>query len=131
MTFNLKKDMLLGVASSATQIEGGELGHSWNDWYHSGRIRDGSNPARANDHYNRWKEDADLMADMGIKIYRMGVEWACLCPTENKVDQAAIERYREELSYLRGKGISVLLTIHHFTNPIWFKKKAALQDRKT
>ena len=123
MTFNLKKDMLLGVASSATQIEGGELGHSWNDWYHSGRIRDGSNPARANDHYNRWKEDADLMADMGIKIYRMGVEWARLCPTENKVDQAAIERYREELSYLRGKGISVLLTIHHFTNPIWFEKK--------
>ncbi|MFZ2537610.1 MAG: family 1 glycosylhydrolase, partial [Oscillospiraceae bacterium] len=123
MNFKLKEGFLLGVASSATQIEGGECGHNWNDWYHRGNIMDGSDPTRATDHYNRWREDADLMAEMKIKIYRLGIEWARLCPSEDTVDESAVAHYREELTYLREKGISVLITIHHFTNPVWFEEK--------
>ncbi len=123
MPFKLKEDFLLGAATAATQIEGGECGHNWNDWYHRGKIKDGSNPARATDHYRRWREDADLMSAMGIKIYRLGIEWARLCPAEDRVDEAAVAHYREELAYLKKKGISILLTIHHFTNPMWFEKK--------
>lgn len=123
MTFKFREGLLLGAASAATQIEGGTLGHSWNDWYHSGEIRDGSNPALGIDHIERWKEDADLMSEMGIRICRLGVEWARICPDENRVDETAIEHYRQEMSYLRSKGISVLLTIHHFTNPMWFEAK--------
>lgn len=123
MTFKLKPGLLLGAATAATQIEGGECDHNWNDWYRRGKIKDGTNPARSDDHYNRWREDADLMADMGLKVYRFGIEWARICPAENTVDQSAIAHYREEMTYLRKKGISLLLTIHHFTNPMWFEKK--------
>jgi beta-glucosidase len=121
MTFKFKDGFTLGVASAATQIEGGDSNHNWNDWYHRGRIKDGSNPARATDHWNRWREDADLMAGMGVKAYRLGIEWARICPERDTVDQEAVAHYRQELSYLREKGISVLLTIHHFTNPMWFE----------
>lgn len=123
MVFELKPGLLLGAASAATQIEGGDSGHNWNDWYSRGNIKDRSNPARSTDHYNRWKEDADLMASMGLQIYRFGIEWARLCPTEDTVDEAAIAHYREEITYLKEKGINLLLTIHHFTNPMWFEKK--------
>lgn len=123
MAFKLKEGFLLGAASAATQIEGGECGHNWNDWYHRGNITDGSDPARSTGHYNLWREDADLMAEMGLKAYRLGIEWARLCPAEDKVDESAIEHYRKELAYLHEKGISVLLTIHHFTNPMWFEEK--------
>lgn len=121
MNLQFKDGFLLGAATAATQIEGGELGHTWNDWYHRGRIKDGSNPARATDHYNRWKEDADLMASMGLKVYRLGLEWARICPTQDSVDEAVVIHYREELLYLKQKGILPLLTIHHFTNPMWFE----------
>ncbi|HHW21514.1 MAG TPA: glycoside hydrolase family 1 protein [Clostridiaceae bacterium] len=123
MEFRLKPGLLLGAASAATQIEGGELGHNWNDWYARGNIKDRSNPARSTDHYNLWKEDADLMASMGLQIYRFGIEWARICPTEDMVDESAIAHYREEMEYLQKKGIKLLLTIHHFTNPMWFEKK--------
>jgi beta-glucosidase len=123
MPFKLKEGFLLGAASAATQIEGGDCGHNWNDWYKRGKITDGSDPARSTDHYNLWREDADLMAQMGIKIYRLGIEWARLCPAEDKIDESAVAHYREELLYLKEKGISPLLTIHHFTNPMWFEKK--------
>ena len=121
--FNFKPNLLLGVASSATQIEGGDLDHNWNDWYNRGKIKDGSDPARATDHYDRWREDADIMVAMGIQVYRFGIEWARLCPTQTRVDEAAIAHYRAEMTYLKEHGISLLLTIHHFTNPMWFEKK--------
>ncbi len=124
------KEFSLGAASAATQIEGGECGHNWNDWYHQGRIKDNSNPARATDHYNRWKQDADLMADMKIQHYRLGIEWARICPDEGRVDEAAVSHYRDELLYLKEKGISVLLTIHHFTNPMWFERKGAFTKKE-
>lgn len=125
MGFQLKEGMLLGAASAATQIEGGDTGHNWNDWYQKGKIKDGSDPARADDHYRRWKEDADLMAVMGIKIYRLGVEWSRLEPEEGVFDKEAVRHYRRELKYLKSLGIEPLLTIHHFTNPMWFEKKGA------
>ena len=42
--FELRPNMLLGVSSSATQVEGGELDHTWTDWCRKGNIKDGSLP---------------------------------------------------------------------------------------
>lgn len=123
MNFKLKKDMLLGAATAATQIEGGDTGSNWNDWFRRGHIKDGSDPTRADDHYLRWKEDADLLSEMGLQVYRMSIEWARICPAEDRIDRQVIQHYREEILYLKEKGIQVLLTIHHFTNPMWFEAK--------
>lgn len=125
-----KDQLSLGVASAATQIEGGECGHNWNDWYHKGKIKDQSDPANATNHYHLWEQDADLMAKMKIRHYRLGVEWARICPKEGEVDEAAIAHYRKELEALKEKGISVLLTIHHFTNPMWFEQKGGFTKKE-
>ena len=49
--FSFGDDFLLGVASAATQIEGGEGTNSWYDWYEKGHITDSSDPHIANEHY--------------------------------------------------------------------------------
>lgn len=123
MILQFKDNMKLGAASAATQIEGGALNHNWNDWYKKGKIKDGSNPENANRHYEKWKEDAELLKKMGISVYRMGLEWARIEPEEGKLDKKAVAHYREELTYLKELGIEPLLTIHHFTNPMWFEEK--------
>lgn len=123
--FIIPEGMEFGAASAATQIEGGECGHNWNDWYHKGHIKDGSDPARANKHYEHWKEDCDLMAKMGLEIYRMGIEWARIEPAEGEFDKAVLSHYREEIHYLKKLGIKPLLTLHHFTNPMWFEEKGS------
>ncbi len=130
MNLKLKQGMKLGVASAATQIEGGDCGHNWNAWFEKGKISDGSNPARANDHYNLWLDDANLMSEMGIKIYRLGLEWARIFPEEAVIDESVLSHYHQELTYLKEKGISVLLTIHHFTNPMWFEKKGGFSKKE-
>ncbi len=130
MELKFKDHFSLGVAAAATQIEGGECGHNWNDWYHKGKIKDHSDPAHATNHYHLWKQDADLMAEMKLSHYRMGIEWARICPRKGEVDEAAIAHYRMELIYLKEKGISVLLTIHHFTNPMWFEQKGGFTKKE-
>ena len=63
MKLRFPEGFMLGVSSASTQIEGGEVGSNWNDWYHKGHIKDGSDPAVANDHWNRWREDSDAQLD--------------------------------------------------------------------
>ena len=126
----LKLDIRLGVASAAAQIEGGSVAHTWSDWADKGRIKDGASPARADDHWNRWREDIDLMAGLGIRVYRLSVEWARLEPVQGAYDEEAVTRYRELLRYMRSRGIEPLLTVHHFTNPLWFEALGGFAEPK-
>ena len=123
MTFKLPETMLLGVSTASTQIEGGNVNSNWNDWYAQGKITDGTDPATGNDHWEKWQEDTELLSEMGLQLYRFSVEWARLMPQEGKVDETVVLRYRRELELLREKGIRSLLTIHHFSNPMWFEGK--------
>ena len=129
MEFRFPEGMLLGVSSAAAQIEGGEVNSNWNDWYHKGRIKDGSDPA-AHDHWARWQEDTELMAGLGVQVCRFGVEWARLLPQPNEPDESAVDHYRQELTALRERGIRPLITIHHFSEPMWFAEKGGFSRRE-
>lgn len=130
MRFSIPKGMLMGVSTASMQVEGGNVNANWNDWFDRGFIKDGTNPATGNDHWEKWQEDTELMSRMGLQLYRFSVEWARLIPREGQVDEAAVERYRQELLLLQEKGIRPLLTIHHFSNPMWFENKGAFEKRE-
>ena len=130
MRLQFPEGFLLGVSSASAQIEGGEVGSNWNDWYHQGRIKDDSDPAVADDHWNRWREDCALMAGLHLPIARMGVEWARIMPARGEIDETAIAHYRAELEYMRQLGIRPLLTIHHFSNPMWFERLGGFSKRE-
>ena len=130
MRLEFPRGFLLGVSSASAQIEGGEVGSNWNDWYHKGFIKDGSNPAVADDHWNRWREDCDLMARLGLPIARLGVEWARIMPRRGQPDEVAIAHYRQELEYMRSLGIRPLVTLHHFSNPMWFEQAGGFTKRE-
>ena len=55
----------------------------------------------ANDHYNRWRGDLELMAAMGIRHSRFGVEWSRIEPEEGRFDEEALAHYREEIAAMR------------------------------
>ena len=126
--FDLKPGLILGVSTSATQIDGGSLDHTWDDWYQSGRIKGGANPAIAADHRTRWREDILLMHRLGIGSYRFSIEWARIEPEEGQFDEAAIAHVKEELMLLIALSITPLVTLHHFTNPMWFEAKGGWEN---
>lgn len=125
-------DVLMGVATCAVQIEGGDRNNNWYDWAQQpGTIKDGSSPERATDHWRRWREDTDLMAQLGLQTYRMGLEWSRLEPEQGRFERDVVERYREEIRAVKAAGIVPLVTLHHFTNPSWLQRAGEWTQRST
>lgn len=129
--FSLPDDFLLGVATAATQIEGGDRNNNWYRWFEAGHVKDGSDPSVACDHWNRVGEDTALLAELGCHTYRLGVEWSRIEPEPNRYDEEAIAHYRDELQRLRDADIRPLLTIYHFSHPLWFEDMGGWMSRRS
>ena len=61
------------------------------------------------------------MKNIGVNAYRFSVEWSKIMPTINKIDQDAIDHYREVCIALIDSGLVPVVTLHHFTHPLWFE----------
>lgn len=120
--FSFPEGFDLGVSSAATQIDGGCKNSNWYEWYLKGHIKDSSDPDIATRHRDFLEEDTALMASMGIRHYRFGLEWARIEPEEGVFSDDEFMKLRAELGLLRENDIKPLLTIHHFSNPLWFEK---------
>lgn len=128
--FKLPANLELGCATAATQIEGGDKNNSWYEWaLKEGRIKDGGSPVRANNHWELYEQDIKLMADMGIQHYRFGIEWSRIEPEKGIFDEKAMEHYMNEIKLMLSYNIHPLVTLHHFTNPLWFEKMGAFETK--
>ncbi|MDR1852024.1 MAG: family 1 glycosylhydrolase [Propionibacteriaceae bacterium] len=119
----------LGVATAATQIEGGRVDSNWQHWADvPGNVADGSTPERAADHWNRVDQDLELLLDLNVKHYRMGLEWARIEPEPGVFSGPALDHYADELTELCASGIKPLVTLHHFNNPWWFEELGGFEN---
>ncbi|MFZ5801714.1 MAG: glycoside hydrolase family 1 protein [Candidatus Omnitrophota bacterium] len=112
---------LWGSATAAHQVEGNNRNNDWWGWETEGGVKHHSGAAC--DHWNRFHEDFDLIQKLGHSAYRFSIEWSRLEPREGEWDEAAASRYGEMLADLRRRGIEPIVTLHHFTNPVWFARK--------
>ena len=120
---------LWGAATSAYQIEGAvhQDGRGPSIWdtqcHHTDLVRDGHTGDVAADHYNRWADDVELMADLGLRAYRFSVAWPRIQPTgSGPVNQAGLDFYSRLVDRLLEKDITPALTLYHWDLP------QALQD---
>ena len=127
-----------GVASSAYQIEGatteGGRGESIWDRYCRvpGRVANGENGDVACDHYHRYLEDLDLMAGLGIGLYRFSIAWPRLFPNgKGTPNQAGIDFYRRLCEALRERGITPMATLYHWDLPQAIQDEGGWANRDT
>lgn len=123
MNFQLKPNLLLGAADAAAGTEGGLTNNNWYRWYAQGHIRDGADPSALADRFERWEEDAGLMAGMGLQCCRMDIAWSQVEPEDGVFDEAALARCRRMIQTLTDRGICPLLTLHHFSTPLWLEER--------
>ena len=81
------------------------------------------------DHYNRYKEDFDFIEKMHMNSYRFSVEWSRIEPTEGVWNSEAIAHYKTCLEELRRRKIEPVVTLLHFTLPVWFAQKGGFEKR--
>jgi beta-glucosidase len=108
-----------GTATAAHQIEGGNTNNDWWRWEHTQGSGVAEPSGDACDSWHRWREDADLVAGMGLDHYRFSLEWSRIEPAPGEWSIAALDHYRRLCDYLRDQNIDPVVTLHHFTTPTW------------
>ncbi len=114
---------LWGTATSAHQVEGNNTNNQWWEWEQlPNKIWHGDRSGLACDWWRRAEQDFALMQQLNLNTHRLSVEWSRIEPQPGHFDPAAIERYRQMLSDLRARGLKPMVTMHHFTNPLWLER---------
>ena len=120
---------LWGAATSAHQVEGDNKNSDWWAW-EPGHVKNGEVSGKSGDQYHLFEEDFNLVKKLNHNAHRLSIEWARIEPEQGKFDQTEIEHYRKVLTSLKEKNIKVMLTLHHFTNPMWFYKLDGWEKRE-
>jgi beta-glucosidase len=120
MVLSFPEGFLWGAAGSAHQIEGNNV--SSDLWELEGKGRLAERSGDACDSYHRWPEDLDIVRDVGLRAYRFSVEWARVEPVEGQVSKAQLAHYRRVIDGCLERGLTPVVTLHHFTSPRWFQR---------
>jgi len=152
MVFEFPKNFYWGSATSAHQVEGGNI-NDWSKWekanakrlakeakekwqpWQQKRFPEMFNPGnyisgQACDHYNRFEEDFDIAKSLGHNAYRFSLEWSRIEPEEGKFNDKEIEHYRKVILALRQRGVEPFVTLWHWTNPLWVREFGAEENKK-
>ena len=123
---------LWGTASSAHQHEGGNTNNQWSAWEQQpGRIWHGDVSGDACGWWHDIEPDLDRAQGLGLNSHRMSIEWSRIEPREGEWDTEATARYREMLIAVRARGLEPMITLHHFTNPLWLERVGAWVEPRT
>jgi len=112
---------LWGCAVAAHQVEGNNMNNNWWKWEQEGHTLDLSGVAC--DHYNRYKEDFGIARKLNLNSFRTSIEWSRVEPREGVWSSKEVEHYRRVLQEMRRRGLTPIITLHHFTDPLWFAEK--------
>jgi beta-glucosidase len=117
-------DFLWGTATAAYQVEGNNTNSDWWAWEQAdGRILHNHKSGRASDWWENAEVDLDTAADMGTNAHRLSLEWSRIESEPSVFDHYALDRYRQILQAMHKRGIEPMVTLHHFSNPLWLVEK--------
>lgn len=147
------RDFLWGASTAAHQVEG-DTHNQWSEWekQHAGELARGAEkrlgslpvwkairkqaekPAnyisgKGVDHYSRYRQDFDIAKKLNMNAFRFGLEWSRIEPEEGKWDEQVVGHYRKYIVALKRRGIEPVLTIWHWTLPVWFAAKGGFESR--
>ncbi len=130
MSVRFPDGFLWGAATAAYQIEGavredGRGESIWDRFSHTrGKIENGDTGDVACDHYHRWAEDVDLLAEVGISAYRFSLAWPRIQPDgRGRPNALGIAFYDRLVDRLLMRGVTPVVTLYHWDLP------QALEDR--
>jgi beta-glucosidase len=131
-TFHFPADFKWGVATAAHQVEGQNVLNDWWAWEQAdGHIKQGHTSGLACDWWENAEADFDRAAAIGLNALRLSVEWSRVEPRPGEFDESALERYSRMLQGLRARGVEPMVTLHHFTNPLWLAEQGGWENPET
>jgi beta-glucosidase len=128
---------LWGAATSSYQIEGawnedGKGESVWDNICHNTKIVKNTDTGDiACDHYHRYKEDIQIMKDLGLNAYRFSVSWPRIFPSgKGRINDKGVEFYDNLINELLANDIEPVITLYHWDLPISLHKVGGWENRE-
>lgn len=123
-TMTFPPDFLWGTATAAYQVEGNNTNSDWWAWeQEAGTILQGHRSGLASNWWQDAERDLATAVSLGTNAHRLSLEWSRIEPEPSVFDPAALDRYRQILQTMVDGGIEPMVTLHHFSNPLWLVEK--------
>jgi beta-glucosidase len=129
-------NFLWGTATASYQIEGaahedGRGESIWDRFSHTpGLVKNNDTGDVACDHYHLYKEDVQLMKQLGVKAYRFSVAWPRILPTgSGSVNQAGLDFYSRLVDELLKADIQPFATLYHWDLPVELEDRGGWTNR--
>lgn len=122
------KGFVWGAATAAHQVEGGNTNSDCWALEHTTPSLFREPSGEAVDQWHRFDDDVAVLAALGLKAYRFGIEWARIEPEEGVFSQSALDHYQRCIDACRKRGVLPIPTFHHFTLPLWQAKSGGFTD---
>lgn len=124
---------LWGVATSAYQIEGDSRSRGRSNWddfcTKPGAVFEGHDANRASGHVRRLDEDLDLIAALGVDVYRFSLSWPRLLPNgTGQVSTDGLAFYDRLIEGLLRRGVEPLVTLFHWDYPAELETRGAWRN---
>jgi beta-glucosidase len=125
----LPDDFLWGVATSGFQSEGSSPDSNWRRYSDSGRTHDAIE--NSVDFRHRYAEDIARAADLGVDVFRFGVEWARVEPAPGVWDETELRYYDDVVQEITRRGMTPMITLDHWVYPGWVADQGGWADPDT
>ena len=119
MATTFPEGFVWGTATAAHQTEGGNWNNDWWAWEHDPNTVCEEPSGDACDHYWRYPQDLDLLAELGFGAYRFSLEWSRIEPEDGELSSAQLDHYARMIDACRERELLPIVTFHHFTTPRW------------
>ena len=71
-----------------------------------------------------------MIENLGVDSYRLSIEWSRIQPNRGEWNQSAVDQYSEMVDDLINRNIKPMITLHHFSHPIWFEDLGGFYKRE-
>jgi beta-glucosidase len=131
-TYHFPKGFMWGTATAAHQMEG-QNNNNWSDWENQpGKIIEGQKAGLACDWWGgRWREDFENAYQSGQNAHRLSIEWSRIQPEPDRWDDKALNVYVDMVRWLVDHKMTPLVTLHHFTDPLWSVNNGGWENEAT
>ena len=112
-------DFIWGTSTASHQVDSNNTNNDWNKWEELNRITNSTASTEGPDHWNRYASDYDIAKKMGTNALCINLEWSKIETQPDTYNDDAIQHYHAMLDALIERNIKPIVSIQHFTLPLW------------
>ncbi len=123
-----------GVTTLSYETEGYAKTSTWYAWDNQtnmqGKPFTRSHSDNGTDHLEHYKEDVQLMKEMGISTYCFSLDWSRIEPEQGRFDEKVLQQYIDLCDELVKNNISITAILKDYCDPLWWGYLSGFEQEK-